>query len=160
LAERIPSNENNLLQIKKLTPSKVKKYGKEIFSIIKETCFEFGYESNIDSFSSSKPTNQKESTELLTLKLFNEDKSISEIAKNRNLSNSTIENHLCTLVCNGYIPLETFVPKDHYKNIVSILENMSEEIRLKPIKEQLGDGYSWFEIRCTKEYWEKSKKSN
>ena len=86
--------------------------------------------------------------------------SISEIAKNRNLSNSTIENHLCTLVCNGYIPLETFVPKDHYKNIVSILENMSEEIRLKPIKEQLGDGYSWFEIRCTKEYWEKSQKSN
>ncbi len=160
LAERIPSNEDNLLQIKKFTPSKVKKYGKEIFSIIKEACFEFGYESNRESFSSTKPTNQKESTEFLTLKLFNEDKNISEIAKSRNLSNGTIENHLCTLVCNGYIPLETFVTKDHYKNIVSILEDMSDEIRLKPIKEQLGEGYSWFEIRCAKEYWEKNQKSN
>ena len=58
------------------------------------------------------------------------------------------------------LPLETFVTKDHYKNIVSILEDMSDEIRLKPIKEQLGEGYSWFEIRCAKEYWEKNQKSN
>lgn len=160
LAERIPTDLKELLQINKLTLSKVKKYGKTILGLLKESCFEYGYESNrelFDAEDTSKVSSHKESSEITTLNLYNEGKSISEIAKIRSLSKQTIEKHLCIATANGYIPLEHFVTRQHYKKIVSLLENMSDEIHLKPIKEILGDDYSWFEISCSKMYWEKNR---
>lgn len=92
----------------------------------------------------SPPTRQ------VTLEMYNAGRSIEEIARERNLKESTIINHLADLIEGGEaVDVDGLVKPDHYDNIVNALQQMEGEA-LKPVKEMLGDDYSYEEIRLVR----------
>lgn len=92
-------------------------------------------------------------TELTTLRLHQQGLSVAEIAHQRNLTPSTIFTHLSQLVAkNQPVDLNQLVPLEHQKKIWQVLEILGD-VSLTPIKQQLGENYTFDEIRLVREKW-------
>ena len=90
------------------------------------------------------------STRRHTLDLYNEGRSIEEIARERNLKSNTIMSHLAELVEAGEaIDPERLVDPERQKIIFAALQQVGGDM-LKPVKEFLGDEYSYEEIRLVR----------
>ncbi|HUP12654.1 MAG TPA: helix-turn-helix domain-containing protein [Niastella sp.] len=106
----------------------------------------------------------KGETNRISLQLFKEGKSITEIATIRELASSTIEGHLVSFIRSGEIDVKELVPEN---KITAILETV-EELNLPtpasaPVKEKLGEDYSWIEIKAVlgyREWLQVSKDAN
>jgi len=73
---------------------------------------------------------------------------ISEIALHRDLTESTIVNHFVKIMkCGEYIDIDQFVPLYKQEIILKTVTPFKNPIRLKPIKELLGEEFSYDEIR-------------
>ena len=84
--------------------------------------------------------------------------SIAEIAQQRNLSPSTIFSHLSKLIeKNQPVDLNQLVPLEHQQKIWQVLEVLGD-IALTPIKEQLGESYTFDEIRLVREKWRRENR--
>ncbi|MDR1681222.1 MAG: helix-turn-helix domain-containing protein [Prevotellaceae bacterium] len=97
-----------------------------------------------------KPRFDKQTTEQISLKLFREGKSIAEIAKERNYAVSTIEGHLAECVKNGTLAVTDLVPQEKIDVILPLVQSIvkgNEPAILSPVRETLGSGYSYMEIR-------------
>ncbi len=89
-------------------------------------------------------------THQLTLSLYRRGLSIDEIASERNLKSTTILSHLIELVESGEaLDIDRLVPSEHYPVIVDALHQVGDDL-LKPVKEYLGDEYSYEEIRLVR----------
>ncbi|MBE9036412.1 DNA helicase RecQ [aff. Roholtiella sp. LEGE 12411] len=111
-----------------------------------------------------KPVNLKPSqnllsdTELLTLQLHQQGFSVIEIAQKRNIRPTTIIRHLTDLIeKNQPIDLNQLVPLEHQQKIWQILEVLGD-ISLTPIREQLGESYSFDEIRLVRGKWRRENR--
>ncbi len=85
-----------------------------------------------------------------TLTLYEQGKNLEEIATERGLAQSTIANHLGELIEMGEaIDILPLIPEGHYQNIVDAIEQIGDEA-LRPLKDFLGDDYSFDEIRLVR----------
>ncbi|MFP4015676.1 MAG: DNA helicase RecQ [Halanaerobiales bacterium] len=85
---------------------------------------------------------------LLTYKLFKSDKSIKEIAEERDLTERTIENHIFKAYEEELdIDLDFLIPDDFEEEIVKIINKNGSE-RLKPIKESLPEEVTYTAIKA------------
>jgi ATP-dependent DNA helicase RecQ len=92
-------------------------------------------------------------TELTTLRLHQQGLSVAEIAHQRHLTPSTIFTHLSQLMAkNQPVDLNQLVPLEHQKKIWQVLEILGD-VSLTPIKQQLGENYTFDEIRLVREKW-------
>jgi ATP-dependent DNA helicase RecQ len=100
--------------------------------------------------SSRKPKRDlgKKDTYETSLDMFRDGKSIAEIAAERGLGVSTIEGHLASFVPTGKIRLDELVAVDKIEKIREAVVKFSEDGKLSPIKERLGDEYTYGEIRA------------
>ncbi|MDB9306452.1 MULTISPECIES: DNA helicase RecQ [Cyanophyceae] len=97
-------------------------------------------------------------SESVTLRLHQEGLSIAEIAHKRNLSPSTILTHLSKLMAkNQPVDINQLVPLEHQQKIWQVLEILGD-ISLTPVKEQLGENYTFDEIRLVREKWRREKR--
>jgi len=92
------------------------------------------------------PKEKKSNTRVVTYELFQQGKSITEIAKERELVETTIEGHLSTYVAQGKIDVSRFMDKSKIEPIVKAAEKL-DTINLSPIKEELKHTFSYSEIR-------------
>ena len=75
---------------------------------------------------------------------------MEEIAMERNLKPITILNHLTELAEAGEaIDIDRLVQPEHYDVIVDALEQVGDDL-LRPVKDFLGDEYSYEEIRLVR----------
>lgn len=96
------------------------------------------------------PISAGPSTRQITLDMYREGLSIEEIAERRTLKASTIESHLAELLEAGEeIDIERLVPPSRYEVILNAFTQVGDGA-LKPIKEFLGDEYSYGEIRLVR----------
>ena len=72
--------------------------------------------------------------------------SITNIAEQRGLTTSTIENHLSYYVSNGKLSVKNLLSGERITAINNAIDKV-DSIGLAPIKELLGDEYSYGEIR-------------
>jgi ATP-dependent DNA helicase RecQ len=87
----------------------------------------------------------------LTLKLFNEGQSVLEIATARGLAISTVEDHLVEAVETGeLLDIDRLVSRERQGIIRAATAEVGSPPLLKPIRERLGDDYSYFEIRLVR----------
>ena len=102
------------------------------------------------SITSKPPTIQAPHSRLQTLTLYEQGRSIEEIAEERGLTQSTIVNHLAELIEMGEsIDVAPLIPEGHHQNIVDAIEQLGDGA-LRPLKDFLGDDYSFDEIRLVR----------
>jgi len=94
----------------------------------------------------SKSRKQKANTREISYNLYKEGKSIKDIAVERSLKESTIETHLSGYIRLGKIDVAELVDKKKINKIVAASE-LLETKHVKPIKEELGDNFSYSEIK-------------
>ena len=89
---------------------------------------------------------KKEDTKHLSFKLFKEGLTIVEIAKARGMVPSTIESHLTYYVAKGEISANQLVDQEKLAEIRKVYLELKAE-GLTPLKEKLGDEFSYGEIK-------------
>jgi len=97
---------------------------------------------------------KKGDTNRMSLHLFRENKTISEIATLRGLSPITIESHLVSFIPTGEIAIGELVPEEKIDTIKKAIHDHGGNF-LSPIKEMLGDNFSYVEIKAVMKYLEK-----
>ncbi|HEX8038991.1 MAG TPA: helix-turn-helix domain-containing protein, partial [Chryseosolibacter sp.] len=70
-----------------------------------------------------------------------------EVAKNRGLALSTIEGHIALLIKSGDIGIHECMEADRVNNILQTIQNLQAQ-SISPVKQRLGDGFSYGEIRA------------
>ncbi|MGF1673308.1 MAG: RecQ family ATP-dependent DNA helicase, partial [Rivularia sp. (in: cyanobacteria)] len=148
-----PKNKQEFSQLAGVGTHKLTQYGDKFIQVIQ------GYlqdKSPQKQKSSSSSTNEEISdTELQTFELHKQGLSIQEIAQQRDLRSTTIIRHLSDLIAkNQPVDINLIVPLDKQKKILQVLDILGD-IALTPIKEYLGDSYSFDEIRLVKNKWKK-----
>lgn len=160
MAQVQPQSLNEFAKLSGVGSHKLAQYGKKFIAEIKAYCQEQGKPEKQDSsIGAIAFKNLPTDTELITLRLHQEGLSIAEIAHKRNLSPSTILNHLFKLMeKNQPVDLNQLVPLEHQQKIWQVLEVLGD-ISLTPIKEQLGESYTFDEIRLVRERWRRKNRS-
>ena len=107
--------------------------------------------SSASSRSSSAARSEKGNTRLITLQLHREGISMPEIAVRRNLTVSTIENHLTSFIISGEVQIRDLVPEEKIAPILTVIRETGGT-SIGPVKSRLGDKYSFGEIRAVLHY--------
>lgn len=100
-----------------------------------------------------KTKTEKTPTHEISLQLYKEGKSVQEIASERGFVDSTIESHLSKYLMSGEVSATDLIDKDKLKNILSLIT--SETSTLTEVKSQLGDEYTYGEVRIALTEWER-----
>ncbi len=86
-----------------------------------------------------------------TLLLYGQGKSIEEIASIREMAVSTIEGHLAHYISIGVLEILKFTTEDKLNRVLSAIKTL-ETTNLSPIRDHLGDGYAYSELRYIVSY--------
>ncbi len=92
----------------------------------------------------------------ITFRMFAEGKTVAEIASERGYALGTIEGHLIDFIKTGELPVTDFVSEEKINVILPLIEK-AESYSATPIKEQLGDDYSFGEIRAVIQHFQRLK---
>ncbi len=92
----------------------------------------------------------------ISLLLFKEGKTIPQIAKERGYAAGTVESHLAKFILTGEIDILELVSTEKLEKILGAINN-SENESLGLLKNQLGEEYSYFEIRSVLNFRKKGK---
>jgi ATP-dependent DNA helicase RecQ len=155
MASYLPQTTDELLKISGVGDLKLEKYGADFLFEIKKYSRANNLASRIDLKSPRREPKKRtkrdangDNTYTITLKLFQTGMSIDEIARLRELSKGTIETHLVRFVPTGEIKLEELVPAEKIENIRQAIIELHGDGGIGPIKEFLGEDYSYGEIRA------------
>lgn len=92
----------------------------------------------------------KTPTHLITLDMFQEGKSIDEIAAERGLVSSTISSHLEKCIMTGLLPIEALVTPEQQRTILEVLAKTAPETPITDILPQLPEGYTYSQVRLVR----------
>lgn len=141
MCDALPRTEKQLLAIKGMGKTRVKKYGEEILEVINKYCDENG----INQFNEQKKEDKK-STKQITLELFTSGLSPKEIAKERKLTLNTIQSHLMSYIPSGDVDILELIPLKRYKKIMTQIEEV-EFKNLTELKEKVDKDFTFMELR-------------
>lgn len=146
MAQRRPQSRSQFARIPGVVSAKLDMYSEAFINEIRDYRLEKAPQRpKNDAFSVNGGM-----THQLTLSLYRQGLSIEEIASQRNLKSSTISSHLAELVEAGEaIDIDRLVKPGHYDVIVDALHQIGDDF-LKPVKDFLGDEYSYEEIRLVR----------
>ncbi|MDQ3635290.1 MAG: DNA helicase RecQ [Acidobacteriota bacterium] len=153
LATYLPLTESDMLKMSGVGDVKMQRYGMDFLNSVMVFCEENDLKSRIklkapQRKKRTKRNNKGDDTYSISLKMFKSGKSVDEVARERGLATSTIENHLCRFIPSGEIIVEDLVPIEKIDPIREAIFEMNAENGLSPIKEFLGDDFSYGEIRA------------
>lgn len=160
LATYLPHNLDEFSRISGFGEVKIEKYGHEFLEGVTEYCREHKLTSRIHLKAPKKQHNarpeRENETKQQTLSLFRQGNSIEQIAVARKLSPATVEGHVAFYVQQGSIPVEQFIDVSRIPVIQEAIEQIGGKM-LTPIKEFLGEDFSYNEIRFVMAYMESQK---
>lgn len=157
MSEKYPCDKEAMLSIKGVGESKLKKYGEEFLQVI----VNYVKENNLQGMMVGLNQNDINSTHkevavdkeeipshMITLNLFNEGKSLKEIAEIRSLKFTTIEDHIMRCALEGMeVDLDSLIPEQYERAIIEAIDKVGAE-KLKPIKEMLPQEVSYTAIKA------------
>ena len=155
MATYLPQNDWEMRKISGVGDLKFDKYGADFLREIEDYCLKNGEVSRIALKSPKRERKQRtkrdakgNDTYHTTLDRFRDGFPIPEIARERGLAVSTIENHLARFIATGEVSLDQFVSLEKVEPIRAAILKFNDSGALSPIKEFLGDNYSYGEIRA------------
>jgi ATP-dependent DNA helicase RecQ len=151
----LPQTDWELRKISGVGDLKFEKYGADFLSEIRSYCSRNQLVSRMDlkraprgRRKQTKREPGKKDTYQTSLDMFREGKSVAQIAAERGLGIPTIEGHLTKFIPTGEVRLDQFVTIEKVETIRKAIEKHSESNALSPIKEYLGDDFTYGEIRA------------
>lgn len=161
MATYLPRNREELGRMTGLAELKIATYGAEFLRAINGWCEEHHVQSRMHLKAEKKASNGRQPaiashTLQQTLTLFRQGHSPAEIATLRKLSPSTVEGHLALCVQQGKIQVSELIGQHRLEVIRQAIEQTGGKL-LTPVKNVLGDEYSFTEIKYVMADLEKSK---
>ncbi len=169
IAVRLPGNSTVLGNISGVGPKTLEKYGKDILKLVGDYRKKHGIDKVIPPPLKAETTtgaSYRESvcpsdTKQISFDMFNKGLPIADISRERGLVMSTIEGHLCFFVENGKLDINKVLPAEKQDAIESAISRKGADNSLKgadnslkgvdnslkAIKDELGDDYSYGEIK-------------
>lgn len=165
IAVCLPRSKKSLKALKGVGPGTVESYGEELLAMVDTYC----NEKKIPGDESPEPrpseqTSEKETatrrektpgtdnaapqanTREISLMLFKDGLAVDEIAEERGLAPTTIQGHLCSFIANGELSVDQLVPDKEKQAAIAAV--VSPDKNLTQMKNELGDDYSYGEIRA------------
>ena len=155
MARYLPQSLVDLRRISGFGDKKIEQYGQQFLDVVLGYCKEHNLESHIEEKTPKRERKKKEKSEVKkkkgdshaeSFRLHKEGKTVSEIAKERNLAVSTIEGHLAKFVADGSIDICDLVSKEKYGLIEAALKDF-DGTSANPVKSKLGNDVSYGEIK-------------
>lgn len=160
LATYLPLDKEQFKKISGFGEVKIEKYGKKFCEIVHRYCLSRKLTSKIHLKTPKrerKESRQRESdTKQQSFDLFKKGFSIQQIAKQRGFSPTTIEGHLAFYVQEEKLSLHEMMDISKIPIIQKAIEQIGGEV-LGPIKQHLGEPYSYGEIRMVMAYLKTQK---
>ncbi len=97
---------------------------------------------------------EKGATQKISFDLYKSGKSIEDIAIERGMAITTIEGHLSHFITTGELNVHSFVSDKKLQAILKVIIEIGTE-QLSPVKQLMGDEYSYGEIRMAMAYHKK-----
>jgi ATP-dependent DNA helicase RecQ len=155
MAAYLPNTEDELRRISGIGDLKLQKYGADFLNAIKIYCGNKNLASRINLKSPKRErksrTKRDENgmdTYHETLDMFKAGLAIPEIAEARGLATGTIEMHLVRFISSGEVMLDDLVHTDKIETIRNTIIRLNAGLAVAPVKEFLGENYSYGEIRA------------
>ena len=147
MAQIKPQTIEAFKNISGVTTYKAQQYGDSFVSVIREFCQQ-------QSLPTPLPTN----TNIATLQLYQQGLSVPEIAERRNLKQTTIYGHIADLIeMNQPIDVDSFVSEHKKALIIKCIQTIGDGA-LNPLKNHLGDDYSYGEIKLVRAWYRRENK--
>lgn len=151
MCAKMPRNDSKLLTVKGIGEHKLVKYGSHFLQAVQHFIDEnpnYAETIKTEVVSERKKSGKASAnSHLETYEMYKQGIDLNEIAKERDLSRQTIENHLIRSFEDGMeVDWQSFVPKEYESLIETAVQNA--EGGLKSIKEQLPNEVSYFMIRA------------
>jgi ATP-dependent DNA helicase RecQ len=149
MATYLPENPEHIALISGFGEVKIRKYGERFSAAVAAYCAEHGLQNRMslkNSKEKKRVLEKQTDSKLQTYQLFIEGKTVGEIAKIRDLAVSSIETHLSFFVQDGKLKLDQVMDVSKRRRVLEAIEKFGTA-RLAPIKENLGDEYSYGEIK-------------
>ncbi|MDA3852753.1 MAG: AAA family ATPase [Bacteroidales bacterium] len=155
LLKYMPVDDKSLKKIKGIGAVKVRQFGAEILEIITDYCrnndVERGLVASMD-FSEPKEKKPKIDTKQVSYDMYKSGKSVPEIAKKRDLNESTIFNHLTTFVATGLLKATEFVEENKLKEIATYF-GQTKNYSIGDAKARFGSKADYGELRMALSYY-------
>jgi ATP-dependent DNA helicase RecQ len=158
MAAQLPGDVSQLLSISGVGQRKAQEFGDDFLAVIGEYAIRTGATpSQAPVAAAIRPAPRRKSlsdTARQTLDLFDRGLSIADIARERGLSDITIEGHLEDAIRSGAdVDLDRLVSPTRRLEIEAAIEDVGAEL-LKPIRDALGESFNYAEIRFARAAYE------
>jgi ATP-dependent DNA helicase RecQ len=156
LSSYLPLNEKDISKISGFGDLKLAKYGAPFLSLIKTYCTTNNLSTQIHNkiqkrIRQKQPDEKVIDTKRYSLQLFNGGKTVEEIAALRQSVVGTIESHLAHFIRSGELDIHQLLPKQKIALILEVYRKTGG-YAAAPVKEKLGDDFSYGEIRAVINY--------
>ncbi|RIW35021.1 DNA helicase RecQ [Bacillus salacetis] len=144
MGRKLPTDSAGFLEVKGVGSHKNEKYGSRFLQAIAE--HRKADETKEEKIETSNKK-EEEPSYLVTYQLFSEGSDLEEIAKERSLSLTTVQNHILQSIEEGMaVNTSNFLTDEERRAIELAIEKAGPE-KLKPIKEELPEEISYFQIK-------------
>jgi uncharacterized protein YpbB len=144
ICEDLPVTKKQLSKINGMGKIRVQKYGEAILEIINDYCQKNSFTLKEDVVEQKKK--KVGATQQVSLEMFKNGLTISEIAAKRGFVNGTIESHLAKFIISGEIEITDLIPEKKFHELKKIIENTNFE-SISELKHTIDDKYTYGEIR-------------
>ena len=163
MSEYFPANEREMLNIKGVGESKLKKYGEEFIGVIKKYMNEnnieikdeilYNEEVGVTALNESQiePRDENEDkvpSYVITYNMYKQGMRIEDIICQRKLKSLTVQDHILKCAYEGLdVNLDDFIPENHEALIIEVIEKIGAS-KLKPIKDALPNEIDYLAIKA------------
>jgi len=157
ICNSLPQNKMAFKNMKGIGPKKIEQFGLELLRLVDSFKKENNLSGTPDIFSSAK-VNQpsKASSKEISYQMYKEGKSIPVIAAMRDLTRTTIEEHLTYYVGINALPLSDFVSDEKAEQIMAYYDT-HELTALNDAKKALDKNVTFNDLRFVLAHWENVK---
>lgn len=149
MCKHLPIDSEQFLSIKGVGEEKLKRYGEKFIEAIINYANEHGLELH-KSITEEKKNRKKDDipSHIITLNSYIAGKSIKEIASERDLALTTVEQHIIRCAEEGLeVNLNAFIPEKYEQLILDVIKKLNTG-KLRPIKDELPDEVDYLAIRA------------
>jgi hypothetical protein len=154
ICEKLPQNLSQLKKINGIGQVKLRKYGEAILDLVLAYCdrndLQVDPTEEPEEEKPKKPKPVKGATNHISLELFKQGKTVSEIASERSLAITTIETHLASFVATGEIKVTDLISAEKYEKLLKVMTGIKYE-NLTDLRAQVGEEYTYGELRLITE---------